>query len=77
MLLKVRVQDGTYICYTKERYKEGGHDDEEGKLLSVLVEEFELVDQPCDHRFHPTHLRKADREIVINSVETLLWKGAG
>lgn len=41
--------DGTYICYTKERYEEGGNDDEEGELLSVLVEEFELIDDPRDH----------------------------
>lgn len=72
MKLKVRAQDGTYICHTKERYKEGGNDDEEGELLPVLVEEFKLVDQPRDHRFHPTHLRKGDRAIGINSVGTLL-----
>lgn len=71
------MQDGTYICHTKERYEEGGNHDEEGELLSVLVEEFELVDQPCDHRFHPTHLRKEDCAININTGETLLWKGAG
>lgn len=75
--LKVRVQYGTYVGHTKERYEEGGNDDEEGELLSVLVEEFELVNQSCDHRFHPTHLWKGDRKISLRSVGTLLWKRAG
>lgn len=61
MQLTVSVWDGTYICYTKEWYEEGGSDDEEGELLSVLVEEFELIDEPRDHWFHPTHLRDGDR----------------
>lgn len=61
MQLTVWGWDGTYICYTKERYEEGGNNDEEGELLSVLVEEFELIDEPRDHRFHSTHLREGDR----------------
>lgn len=70
MQLTVWVRDGTYICYTKERYEEGGNDDEEGELLSVLVEEFELIDEPRDHRFHPAHLREGDR---IGMVRGWLW----
>lgn len=75
--LKVRVQGGTYVCHTKERYEEGGNDDEEGELLSVLVEEFELVDQPCDHRFHPTHLWKGDRTAGMRSVGRAGQRGWG
>lgn len=48
----------TYVCNTKERYEKGGDDDEEGEELSVLVEEFKLINQPRDHRLHPTHLRQ-------------------
>lgn len=70
MQLTVWVWVGTYICYTKERYEEGGNDDEEGELLSVLVEEFELINEPRDHRFHPTHLREGDR---IGTVRGWLW----
>lgn len=66
MQLQSESQDGTYICHTKERYEEGGNDDEEGELLSVFVEKFELVDQTRDHRFHPAHLSKGGGRIGGN-----------
>lgn len=56
-------QPDTYICNTEEGYEEGGNNDEEGKQLSVLVEEFKLINQSRDHRFHPTHLQQKAQEL--------------
>lgn len=60
--MRLSAQCDTYICNTEERYKEGGNHNEEGEQLSVLVEEFKLINQPRDHRFHPTHLRQKTLE---------------
>lgn len=54
----LKVSEDTYICNTEEGYEKGGHNNEEGEQLSVLVEAFKLIEQTCDHRFHPTHLRQ-------------------
>lgn len=43
------AQHDTYICNTEKGYEKGGNDDEEGEQLSVLVEEFKLINQPSDH----------------------------
>lgn len=53
----------TYICNTEEGYEEGGRNNEEGEQLSVLVEAFKLINQPRDHRFHPTHLQEKTEEL--------------
>lgn len=57
----------TYIRDTEEGYEEGRNNDEEGEQLSVLVEEFELIDQPRDHRLHPAHLQGDTQESEQNT----------
>lgn len=60
---KQTPQYDTYICNTEEGYEKGCNYNEEGEQLSVLVEAFKLINQPCDHRFHPTHLQQKTQEL--------------
>lgn len=53
----------TYICNTEERNEKGGNNNEEREQLSVLVEEFELINQPRDHWFHASHLQQKTEEL--------------
>lgn len=61
--IKKYKKDCTYIGNTKERHEEGGNHNEKSKKLSVFVEEFKLINQSCDHRFHPTHLQQNTEEL--------------
>lgn len=48
----------TYICNTEEGDEKSGNNNEESEQFSVLVQEFEFINQPGDHRLHPTHLQQ-------------------
>lgn len=54
--------DDTYTCDTEEGNEKRGNNNEESEQLPVLVKEFKFIDQTCDHRLHPTHLRQEIRE---------------
>lgn len=47
----------TYVCDTDERDEECRNYDEECEELSMFVQAFEFVDESCDHRLHPSHLK--------------------
>lgn len=59
---KMTLKKSAYVSHTKERYEKGRNNDEEGEQLSVLVEEFKLINQPRDHWFHPAHLQQKTEE---------------